>query len=163
VPDGLTPGMANFAVTAEDATRSLTGMVQYVAPALFTKSGTGTGVADATAVVVSNASPEEQTVVPVFNCDDSGCTSVPIAIPDDASVYVTFNATGVRNIAANDNVNATLNGMPIPVTSVAPDPEIPGLDHVTVRLDTSLRGQGDAIVALMADGQVSNVATINLQ
>ena len=60
VPDGLTPGMANFNVTAEDATRSLTGMVQYVAPALFTKNGTGTGVADATAVVVPNGSPDAQ-------------------------------------------------------------------------------------------------------
>lgn len=163
VPDGLAAGMANFTVTADGDTRSFRGVIRAVAPALFTMNGTGTGVAAATAVAVSSANPQSQTAVPVFQCDTSGCAPVPIGLPDDATIYVTLYATGVRNRSSLDNVTVSVNGVRLPVAYAGPSPSFPGLDQVNVQLTTALRGMGNANVVVTADGQSSNVAVVNLQ
>jgi uncharacterized protein (TIGR03437 family) len=87
---------------------------------------------------------------------------VPIAIPDDADVLLTLNATGIRKVTLLDAVTVLVNGISIPVVSAGPT-ETAGLDQVTARLIKELRGTGEANIAIIADGQISNVATITLQ
>jgi uncharacterized protein (TIGR03437 family) len=163
VPDGMAAGRASFTVSAGGVSRDLHGAVQSVAPALFTMTGTGMGVAAATAVSVSLANPAMQTQVPVFQCGDSGCAAVPIALPDNATVFVAFYATGVRNRTSLDKVTVTVNGTSVPVTYAGPNPWIQGLDQVYVTLPTTLRGIGAANIVVTADGQLSNAVTLSLQ
>jgi uncharacterized protein (TIGR03437 family) len=162
VPDGVAAGTATFTITAGGDTRNVTGAVQAVAPALFTADESGTGVAAATAVVVSTTNPEVETAVPVYSCDETACSAVPIALPDDAEVLLTLNATGIRKVTLLDAVTVLVNGISIPVVSAGPT-ETAGLDQVTARLIKELRGTGEANIVIIAEGQVSNVATITLQ
>jgi uncharacterized protein (TIGR03437 family) len=164
VPDGIAPGRANFTFASNNgAAISFNATIKPVAPALFTMNGTGMGVAQAWAVAVSNDNPAVQTAVPVYQCGDSGCTAVPIPIPDNATTFVMLFATGVRNRTSLDNVNATFNGIAVPVTYAGPVAGIPGLDQITMQLIPALRGIGEANVAVTADGQISNTVTISLQ
>src|SRR5437764_735424 len=50
VPEGTATGSASFTVNNGSSTQTLTANVQSVAPTLFSMSGTGTGVAAATAI-----------------------------------------------------------------------------------------------------------------
>jgi uncharacterized protein (TIGR03437 family) len=165
VPDGMAPGTANFTITSGGGAQSFQGAVQPVAPALFSINATGMGVAAATAVAVDSGNPNLQTPVPVFQCGGgaAGCVAVPIALPDNATVVVTFYATGVRNRSSLANVNLTINGVSLPVAYAGASPGFAGLDQINVALPTSLRGFGEVTVAVTIDGQPSNAVTISLQ
>ena len=163
VPDGTTPGAATFAVGNAGATQMFTGAVQPVAPALFSMNGNGTGVAAAIAIAVQASNPRLQSQIPVFQCGDSGCVGVPIALGVDTPVYVSFYGTGIRNASAPANVAVTINGTSVPVLYAGPAPSFAGLDQVNVPLPLSLRGSGEVNVIVTVDGQGSNVVTIHIQ
>jgi uncharacterized protein (TIGR03437 family) len=126
-------------------------------------SGTGSGVAAALAVAVQAGNPQLQSPVPVFQCGNTGCVSVPIALGVDQPLYVSFYGTGIRNRSSLANVTVTINGVSVPVLYAGPAPNYVGLDQVNVGLLLALRGSGEANVVLTADGQTSNVVTINVR
>jgi uncharacterized protein (TIGR03437 family) len=163
LPDGIAPGAATFAVAGGTAAQSFTATVQPVAPTLFSMSGTGSGVAAALAVAVQAGNPQLQSPVPVFQCGDLGCVSVPIALGLDQPVYVSFYGTGIRNRSSLGNVTVTINGVSVPALYAGPAPNYVGLDQVNVGLPLALRGSGEVNVALAVDGQTSNVVTINVR
>lgn len=163
LPDNLASGTATFSVAGGAAAQSLTATVQPVAPALFSMSGTGSGVAAALAVAVQAANPQLQSPVPVFQCGDSGCVPVPIPLGVDQPVYVSFYGTGIRNHSLAGNVTVTINGVGLPATYAGAAPGFAGLDQVNVALPLSLRGSGVSNVSLTVDGQTSNVVTIQIQ
>ena len=163
LPDGIAPGAATFAVAGGTAAQSFTATVQPVAPTLFSMSGTGSGVAAALAVAVQAGNPPLQSPVPVFQCGDLGCVSVPIALGLDQPVYVSFYGTGIRNRSSLGNVTVTINGVSVPALYAGPAPNYVGLDQVNVGLPLALRGSGEVNVALAVDGQTSNVVTINVR
>ncbi len=160
VPTGTAAGVAT--VTAGSQTGPAT--IQTVAPTLFSMSGTGAGVAAATAIRTQAANPRLQAPVDVFKCNASGnCTSVPIDVGLDTPVYVTFYGTGLRNRSSLDKVSVTINGVSVPVSYAGPQQQFAGLDQVNVGLILNLRGSGESKVVLTVDGQVSNTVTINIQ
>ncbi len=163
VPAGTAPGNATFTIANGSTTLSAAGTVQTVSPTLFSMSGNGAGVAAATAVRTQAANPQLQSPVPVFQCDASGCVSVPIDVGVDTPVYVTFYGTGIRNRSSVPNVIATINGIRVLVIYAGPQPSFAGLDQVNVTLPLNLRGRGEADVVLTVDGQTSNTVTINLK
>jgi len=163
VPDNVAPGAATFAVAGGTVAQSFTAAVQPVAPTLFSMSGTGSGVAAALAVAVQAANPQLQSPVPVFQCGDLGCVSVPIALGVDQPVYVSFYGTGIHNRSSLGNVTVTIHGVSVPALYAGPAPNYVGLDQVNVGLPLALRGTGEVNVALTVDGQTSNVVTINVQ
>ena len=163
LPDNVAGGSATFAVAGGSAPMSFTGEVLPVAPALFSMSGTGAGVAAALAVAVQAANPQVQSPVPVFQCGATGCASVPIALGVDRPVYVSFYGTGIRNRSSQANVTVTINGTSLPVLYAGPAPNFAGLDQVNVALPLALRGSGESRVFLTMDGQTSNTVTINIQ
>ena len=132
-------------------------------PTLFAMNGAGSGVAAATAISVQAAAPQLQSPVPVFQCTNSVCTSVPINLGVDTPIYVTFYGTGIRNRSSLANVAVTINGVSVPVLYAGPSPNYTGLDQVNVGLLLSLRGSGESNVVLTVDGQTSNTVTINIQ
>jgi uncharacterized protein (TIGR03437 family) len=163
VPDNMASGAASFAVAGGAVAQSFTAVVQPVAPGLFSMSGTGSGVAAALAVAIQAANPQLQSAVPVFQCGDMGCVSVPIGLGVDQPVYVSFYGTGIRNRSSLANVTVTINGVSLPVLYAGPAPNYVGLDQVNVGLSLALRGSGESNVVLSVDGQTSNAVTINIQ
>lgn len=162
VPDGMAGGSAVFVVGGGPATQSFPATLQPVAPALFSMNGTGSGVAAALAVSLQ-VPTSQQSPVPVFQCTDKGCVSVPIDVGVDRPVYVSFYGTGIRNAASPSNATVSINGVTLPALYAGPSPNYAGLDQVNVALPLSLRGAGEAKVVLTIDGQTSNAVTINIQ
>jgi uncharacterized protein (TIGR03437 family) len=163
VPDNIALGTATFAVAGGTAAQSFTATVQTVAPTLFSMSGTGSGVAAALAVAVQAGNPQLQSPVPVFQCGNTGCVSVPLDLGVDQALYVSFYGTGIRNRSSLARVTVTINGVSVPVLYAGPAPNYVGLDQVNVGLPLALRGSGEANVVLTVDGQNSNLVTINVR
>jgi uncharacterized protein (TIGR03437 family) len=145
------------------ATQTLPVTIQKVAPALFSMSGQGTGVAAALAVTVPQANPQAQSVAPVFQCGANGCITVPIALGTDHAIYVSFYGTGIRNRSAMSNVTATIGGVPAAVQYAGAAPQFVGLDQVNVLLPSALQGRGEMNVAITVDGAISNEVMIRVQ
>ncbi len=163
VPDGVAAGTATFTVAGGAAAQSFTAAVQPVEPTLFSMNGTGSGVAAALAVAVQAGNPQLQSPVPVFQCGDKGCVSVPITLGVDRPVYVSFYGTGIRNRSSLANVTVTINGVALAAQYAGPVANFVGLDQVNVGLPLTLRGSGEVNVVLTVDGQTSNTVTINIQ
>lgn len=163
LPDNMAAGAATFAVAGATAPQTAVAAVQPVAPALFSMSGTGSGVAAALAVAVQAANPQLQSPVPVFQCGTQGCTAVPIALGIDQPVYLSLYGTGIRNRSSLANVTVSINGTAVPSLYAGPAPGYAGLDQVNVPLPLSLRGSGEVNVSATVDGQASNAVTINIR
>jgi uncharacterized protein (TIGR03437 family) len=163
IPAGAALGDATFTTTSGSGSQTATTLIRNVAPSLFSMSGTGTGVAAATAIEVPTANPREQTPVAVFECSASGCTAAPINVGVSGTIYLTLYGTGIRNLSSLANVQVSVNGMNVPVQYAGAQPSFPGLDQVNVPLPASLSGVGNANVVLTVDGQVSNTVLVNIQ
>jgi uncharacterized protein (TIGR03437 family) len=158
VPDGTASGAAQLAISSG---ATATGMIQPVAPTLFSMSGTGTGVAAANAIQVTSAGA--QSAVPVFQCTASVCDAVPIPLSVNSTVFLVLYGTGIRNRSALSNVTANINGTNVPVLYAGVQPTYPGLDQVNLSLPTSLSGSGEVNIVLTVDGQTANVVSIDIQ
>jgi uncharacterized protein (TIGR03437 family) len=163
VPEGTAAGTATFTITGGAAAITTTGPVQEVAPTLFSMSGNGKGVPAASAIQIQSANSQVQTLVPVFQCEASGCAATPISLTASASTYLVLYGTGIRNRSSLSNVTATINGVSVPVLYAGPQPSFEGLDQVNLALPLSLSGSGEANIVLTADGQTANVVTIDIQ
>jgi uncharacterized protein (TIGR03437 family) len=147
IPDATASGNASIAVGGQ----KFTATVLPVAPALFSMSGNGTGVA--AALVGAD---------PVFSCGTAGCMAIPILLGSN-SVYVSFYGTGIRNRSSLGNVVVTIGGVSATVQYAGPAPGFVGLDQVNVLLPATLRGAGESSVVMAVDGQVSNAVTIQIR
>ena len=163
VPDAAASGLASVAVAAGGVTQTFPVTVQPVAPALFSMSGRGTGVAAALATTVPQANPQAQSVAPAFQCGASGCTSVPIALGTDHAVYVSFYGTGIRNRSALSNVTVTIGGTAAAVQYAGAAPGFIGLDQVNVLVPLALGGRGEVNAVVTVDGAISNEVTVNVR
>jgi len=139
------------------------GAVGQVAPALFSMSGNGSGLAAASAIRVNASSPALQSPVTLFDCSSSPCQALPIDVGLDAPVYLTLYATGIRNRSSLDNVLVTINGIDVPALYAGPQPTFAGLDQINVPLTLNLRGSGLADVVLKVDQHQANTVTVNVQ
>jgi len=162
VPDGTAAGQASVAVTSGATTQTFAATIAPVVPRLFSVNGSGSGVADATAIV-TEANGKLQSPVPVFQCTSSGCTAVPIALGVDTPVYLTLYGTGIRNRSSLGNVSVTIGSLTMPVLYAGSSPAFTGLDQVNILLPLTLRGSGLVNVVLVVDGQMSNAVTIDIQ
>jgi uncharacterized protein (TIGR03437 family) len=163
VPDGTASGAANVVVTSGSGMQTFTTIVAAVAPTLFSLSGTGGGVANATAVATDAGDPGTQSPVPVFQCTSSGCSAVPISLTAGDSIYLSLYGTGIRNRSSLAKVTVTIGTVTVPALYAGPEPSFSGLDQVNVLLPLSLRGSGQSSVVLTVDGQISNAVMIDIQ
>ncbi len=168
VPAGTVAGNAQFTISNGSAASlttagTTTGIIQSVAPTLFTMSGDGKGVPAANAIQVTTAAPQTQSSVPVFQCTPSGCESTPIALSANTTVYLILYGTGIRNRSSLANVTININGIDVPVLYAGLQPSYEGLDQINVQLPQSLSGSGQVNVVLTVDGQTANVVTIDIQ
>jgi uncharacterized protein (TIGR03437 family) len=164
MPPVLAPGIATFTI-ANGSGPPLTaiGAVGQVAPALFSMSGDGSGIAAATAIRVNAGQPAQQSPVTLFDCSKSPCQAVPVDVGTDTPVYLTLYATGIRNRSSLANVLVTINGTSVPVLYAGPQPDFSGLDQINVPLTLNLRGSGTANIVLKVDQHPANTVTVAVQ
>jgi uncharacterized protein (TIGR03437 family) len=163
MPADAASGAASVTATSGGVTQTFPVVVQPVAPALFSMSGRGMGVAAAIAVTVPAANPQQQSFPPVFQCAAGGCSSVPLALGTGHATYVSFYGTGIRNRSALANVSVAIGGVDAPVQYAGAAPGFVGLDQVNVLVPLALAGRGESNVVLTVDGAISNMVTINVR
>ena len=160
MPAGISPGQVALTLTSGmNSPLAGTALVRSVAPALFTVDASGKGVAAATATRVD--SNQKQLPVPVFNCKGTVCTSVPIDLGVDGSVYVSLYGTGIRN--HNSEVACSINRISVPVLYAGAQGQYEGLDQVNIGPLAHLSGSGEVDLVLIVDGQSSNPVRVNFR
>ena len=83
---------------------------------------------------------------------------------DDRPVFLVLYGTGIRNRSSVGAVQATIGGVSVPVEYAGPEGSgIPGLDQVTVRLTSDLKGIGLADLVVTVDGIPSNTVTADVR
>lgn len=152
VPSNAATGTARVTIGAVSGTVAVGG----TSPGLFELSSDGT--AAALAVRVPNGQTS-QTAVPTFDCSGGTCNSVPIAIDNQSTVYVSLYATGIRGATS---VTCTVGGVPVPVVYAGPQSLYPGLDQVNISIPASLAGSGAVKAIVNAGGQASNPVLLTL-
>jgi uncharacterized protein (TIGR03437 family) len=163
-PPGLAAGVATFTITG-DAGAKLTanGAVGQVAPALFSLSGAGSGLAAATAIRVNAGNPGLSSPVQLFDCGSSPCRALPIDVGLDTPVYLTLYGTGIRHRSSLDSVLVTINGISMAVLYGGSQPTFSGLDQINVPLTLNLRGSGVANIVVKVDQHQANTVTVAVQ
>ncbi len=131
-----------------------------VAPALFSASSDGRGVA---AAVVQRIKGDVQTYDPVVEL--SGGKFIPHAIDlggDNEQVYLVLFGTGIRYRTDESNVVANIGGQSLPVQYAGNQNYFAGLDQVNILLPKTLRGKGIIPVSITVDGQITNTLEIKI-
>jgi uncharacterized protein (TIGR03437 family) len=163
VPDTTKAGTATVNIKkGTSVTSTATVNVVAVAPGLFTANGAGVGVAAAIAIRHFIAT-QTDSEVPVFHCDNNGCSSIGIEMGPDATVFLELFGTGIRGRSALSHVTATLGGESVDVLFAGPQGQFPGLDQVNLSLPQNLHTRGETDVVLSVDGVTANKVRINLK
>ena len=164
MPSGMAPGVATFTIAnGSGLPVTAIGAVGQVAPALFSLSGNGQGLAAATAIRVNAGNPTLQFPVTLFDCSSSPCGALPIDVGIDTPVFLTLYGTGLRNRSSVDNVLVTINGISVSASYAGAQPDFAGLDQINVPLTLNLRGSGMANVVLKVDQHQANTVTVDIQ
>jgi uncharacterized protein (TIGR03437 family) len=161
VPEGLESGLAEVSVLAgERVVATGTVLIERVAPALFTASGTGRGVVSGYAIRV--AADDSESVQALADCAAATCTPTPLSLgPEGERVFLVLRGTGIRNVSSLSAVTATVGGEPVEVMSAGAQGEYPGLDEV--KLGPLPRAQRGAVdIVLRAEGKTANPVTVML-
>jgi uncharacterized protein (TIGR03437 family) len=154
----ISPSQVNFALPAGTAlgqatVRTFSGTVQRssariqvdaVAPAVFTRAASGSGLAAALAL---RAGPYVTTALDVAAIDFGA---------EGETVYLSLFGTGIRNRSTLTAVSATAGGLNATVTYAGPQPQYVGLDQVNVVLPRELAGRGAVDVVITVDGRAAN-------
>jgi uncharacterized protein (TIGR03437 family) len=162
IPSGLAAGAAILKVNRTSGT-VLTGTLTIASssPGLFSANGNGAGVASAQAESVTSSG----TAVPlsVYSCQRGvalSCLSTPVNVATaPGTVYLELYGTGFRGAGT---LNAYVAGQLLPVQFAGAQGQYQGLDQVNIALPKSLAGMGEVSVYLVADGQISNMVTVNI-
>jgi uncharacterized protein (TIGR03437 family) len=163
IPSGLAAGAATVKVNRASGT-VLTGSLTIASssPGLYSANGNGAGVAAALAESITSSGTI--TSLSVFSCQSGvalSCLSTPIDVAAaSGTVYITLYGTGFR---AAGTLQAYVAGQPLPVQFAGAQGQYQGLDQMNIALPKSLVGMGEVSIYLLADGQNSNMVTVNIR
>jgi uncharacterized protein (TIGR03437 family) len=164
IPGNVALGPATVSVSANNTTYSGPLQVTNVSPAIFTANNDGSGVAAAQFLTVSNTG--QATITNVAGPGVGGYTPVTFSLsPSTSQFYLILYGTGIRNHSANP-VEATINGVQVPVLYASAQSTLPGLDQVNLGpLPSTLSGTGKSAlnVIVYVDGIPTNTTTIAIQ
>lgn len=151
VPPGTATGQAKVSIFNGTVLRSAARIqVDPVAPALFTQTADGKGLA---AVVAFRLGADGQLrVLPIGEPIDFGAAG--------ETVYLSLYGTGIRNRSTVTGVSVTVGGLNARVEYAGPQGQYTGLDQVNVVLPRELAGRGAVDVVLSVDSRPANTAQI---
>jgi uncharacterized protein (TIGR03437 family) len=152
VPSGAATGVATVSIGAASGSVR----VNPTSPALFSLDPSQ--AAAALAVRIENGQTA-QTAVPTFDCSSGTCTTVPISIDSQSTVYVSLYGTGIRG-APLSSVTCTVGGLAVPVLYAGAQSTFPGLDQVNISIPAVLRGAGAVNVVVSVNGSASNTVQL---
>lgn len=156
VPEGLAPGPISVSNDIIDTPKSLTGRLELksAVPGIYSANRNGAGVA------WGYWSPAPAPT-PVFDCNaDVPMSCLPLPVP--AGAFLQLVGTGFRSAT---HVKAFVAGEAATVTSFGAwnQIDLTDFDQVTLTVPASLTGAGNVSVYIVADGQISNMTTIEIQ
>jgi uncharacterized protein (TIGR03437 family) len=154
IPSGAAAGTGTITLTSSSSTFTGTVMIETVAPGLFTAPQNGHGPAAAQAVNNQGYVNTSQCTTP------ASCSLTPIDV--NAYPYLTLYGTGIRG-AAQANIRVKIGNVEAPVTFAGAQGQYAGLDQVNVSLPPSLKGRGQLVVTITANGQSSNMGELAFQ
>ncbi|HWT03704.1 MAG TPA: hypothetical protein VN256_25875 [Pyrinomonadaceae bacterium] len=170
LPADVPAGTAELLVTSNDGKVSQgTAAISAVAPAIFTKAGTGAGAAvafnaatylsgDFDVATEANFGADKRTRLMLFSTG-TGTNVANSNLNNDPLLGV----VRILNLAESVQVEArTVGGQTLllPVEYAGRQNTLPGLDQVVFILPAELKGAGQVELTLIAGGQRSNTATI---
>ncbi|MDR3700632.1 MAG: di-heme enzyme [Candidatus Sulfopaludibacter sp.] len=160
VPPRCVPGPALVTVQHSDGTtESASVTIADVAPGFWTAPADGRGPVIA---VVRGAVPGKPPLdVPLYECKSGKCSSVAVPFAGNNSRVVRLFGTGFRYAADLSDIQVTVAGIRVPVLAFGPAGDA-GVDRLTVRLPSRLRGRGEVDLVCSIRGRLSNVVRINL-
>jgi uncharacterized protein (TIGR03437 family) len=160
IPATAALGKATVTVTANSSTYTGPLEVSNVSPAIFSANNSGAGVAAAQFLTVSASGQTsvQNTAAPgIINY-----VPAPFMLPSSGQAYLILYGTGIRNHSQNP-VQATINGVAVPVLYASAQGSDPGLDQVNLGpLPQTLAGTGKTFlnVVVTVDGIPANTTTI---
>lgn len=165
IPANAALGPATVSVTTQSGS-TLTGVahVSNVAPGIFTANGNGAGAPAGEAFHYTASGSSTYTYT--FLAGGTTYTTNPLSIsPATDQFFYELYGTGFRNHSKNP-VEATINGIKVPVTYAGVVTGLTGLDQINIGpLPQSLAGTGNGDVKLIVyvDGVPSNAVSVNIQ
>jgi|HubBroStandDraft_1064217.scaffolds.fasta_scaffold18451_1 uncharacterized protein (TIGR03437 family) len=154
VPQNAAIGVATVTLTNGSITSTGTALISSTAPGLYTANETGQGPAAAQVT-------DGQTYSNTFQCNFAGSCSL-IAIDIASQPYLILYGTGIRG-TAQANVNVKIGNINAPVAYAGAQGAYAGLDQVNVALPPALKGRGQLVVTITANGQATNMAQLLFQ
>lgn len=159
IPAGTALGQATLTVRNPNGVTSILIEVAAVSPGLFTLSGSGQGLAAATAF--RRDSQGVDTPLNVFQPDVFPFVAAPIDLGAEGDLVVlSLFGTGIRG--TESSIEVTIGGTMVQVFGVAASGQFAGLDQVNVLIPRSLIGQGVVEIQMTVDGIVLNTVTITI-
>ena len=165
VPASAAVGLGSVTVTANGGvTTTGSVLISNVAPALFAANENGSGVA--AGEVFTYPAAGSSTYDYTFAGGTGAYVTNPISLsPSGSQVFLVLYGTGIRHHSPNP-VEATIGGVPVPVTYAGPVTGYAGLDQVNIGpLPQTLAGtgKGDVPVSVIVDGAPANTVTVNIE
>jgi len=150
VPSDFQPGKLSLTVQRSDGVQIRANAdANILAPALF-------------------AYPDSGPIAYGLRMEPNGSTTVLLPhqaiVLDERPVYLVLYATGIRNRLSLANAQVDIGGVTVPVEYAGPEGSgTPGLDQVSVRLTSDLKGVGVANLVLTVDGIPSNTVSVEIR
>ncbi len=163
IPPGATAGAATVTVTSQGAVVALGTMnIAEYAPALFSASSDGGGVAAALALRVR--ADNSQSYEPVAQYDDAlkKFVAVPIDVTE-GQVFLILFGTGLRYRPAQEAVNVKIGGLTAQVFYAGEQGAYAGLDQLNVLLPAALNGRGIVDVEVTIGNQTANIVQVRVK
>ncbi|NBO63486.1 MAG: hypothetical protein EBU88_01325, partial [Acidobacteria bacterium] len=163
IPTGLEPGVASVVITTVDGATLRTEIeVAPVSPALFAADGTGRNAPVGIAQVYRRSDLVVQSLFDDAPGADRSSPARLEPVDGDSEMTLVLYGTGIRGYGDLNRVRAIIGDVEVPVDSVKPDPDSPGIDQLQVRLPDSLVGSGRIGLTIHIQGVgFSNSLVIN--
>jgi uncharacterized protein (TIGR03437 family) len=165
IPPGTAAGLATVTITSGDgAVSGGVAIINAVAPGLFTTNADGEGVAAALALRVKADGSQSYEEVAQFDPAQNRYVARPLDLgPEGERVYLVLFGTGIRHRSSQSSVRVWLGFGPVEVSYAGAQGDFIGVDQVNVLVPRSLIGRGEVGITLIVEGQVANIAHVNIK
>jgi uncharacterized protein (TIGR03437 family) len=156
IPAASALGPARMTLTRADGSVSSTNItIAETAPGFWTGVSCRGPALGSAKVKAAGGTIRE---LPISACKNQSCST--LAVPVHGGTSVRIVGSGLRHAPSAGAIEATLDGVRVPVVSFGPA-GAPGIDQLTIKLPPTLRS-GEADLICRIDGRISNPVRIRL-
>ena len=160
VPPECAVGPARVTVERRDGTSASAAVeIADVAPGFWTAKLDGRGPVMGYAILTAPGLKPSQ--VSIYRRDSRGNSALAIPVSAKGVTTVRLLGSGFRYAAGLSEIKVKICGLPVPVISFGPSGDA-GVDQLTLRIPSSLRGIGEVDLVCSIQGRLSNVVRINI-